>query len=78
MPGIEAFGGKGAIVMARRVQHHFHAAFDDAVCRFRDAGIHPKATGDAGADLFGVQSCAFDFAGFDDIGGQCLQNGFLA
>ena len=73
MPREQPLGGERLVVVARGVEHHFDDAFDVAVGGLERADIHAEAAGDRGADLFGVEFLAFDFAALEDIGGQGLQ-----
>ena len=78
MPGTEPRGAERPIKAARGVEHHLDDALHVAIRGFERADVHAEAARDGGADLFGVQLLALDLAALEHVGGEGLQDGFLA
>ena len=78
MPCEQPFGRERLVIVARGVEHHFDDALDVAVRGLEGADVHAEPPRNRGADLFGVELFAFDFAALQHVGGQGFEDGFLA
>ena len=78
MPAEQPFLGERRRKVLGRVEHHFDDAFDVAIRGGEGPDIHAEAAGDGGSHLILVEQLAFDFAGFQDIFGKGLEDGFSA
>lgn len=70
MPSEQALGRERMVAFARSDEHHLDDPFDVAFGRLQRAELHPEAAGEGGADLFGAELIALDYAGRDDIVGE--------
>ena len=78
VPRKQPFGCERLVKVACGVEHHFNDALNAAVRLLESADVHAEVARNRGSDLFGVELFPFDLATLEHIGGQGLQDGFLA
>ena len=77
MPAKQSLIGKRLGEILGCIQHHLDHAIDIAVGGCKRTNIHAEPTRNGGANLLLIEAFTFDFAGFEDVFGERLENGFF-
>jgi hypothetical protein len=76
MPAKKSLLGERLGKMLGRIEHHFDDAFDIPFGSSQSTDFDAETAGDRGSHLAAVEHLTFDLTRFEDIFGQCFENGF--
>ena len=75
MPSKQTFRRQRCREVPRRIEQHVDDAIHMTFGCHETRSIHPKPSRQGRTNLSAVENFALDFAGLDDVFGQCLKRG---